>query len=412
MAGFLSWPWARRHPYPAYALLRRVDPVHRSSFGVWVLSGHAEVSACLRNAALGVEEAKIDMEWLMGRRLTRLLFGREMAHQASPSRELMRKLMLFLDPPDHNRLRSLVSKAFTPRAVAAMEPRIAAMLDDAVDRLASRGAMELMSELAYPLPARVICEMLGVPADDHPFIVGHAPTVARRLDPVISADVVRQADVAASQLTAYIEGLIDSRRRQPGDDLLSALMAAEEGGGTLSHDELVATVILLLVAGHETTANLIGNGLLALLRHPAALARLRADPELDRTAVDELVRFDGPIQMTQRVTVEPLEVAGATIPPGRMVILCVGAANRDPEVFPRPGALELTRSPNPHVGFGGGAHFCLGAPLARLEARLALRAVVERLPGLELIARPRWRPSFTIRGVTALHLAWDGASAR
>jgi cytochrome P450 len=409
LAGFLTWPRARNNPYPAYAALRRIDPVHASSFGAWVLAKHADVSACLRNAALGVDERNIDTAWLLSRPLTRLLFGKAMNRPSSSSTQLMERLMLFKDPPDHTRLRSLVSKAFTPRAVAAVESRTQSILDELLEQVTPNGSMELMSEIAYPLPARVICEMLGVPTDDYPFIVAQAPVVARRLDPIISDEVVRSCDRAATELMSYIEGLIESRRRHPGPDLLSALMAAEEDGGRLSHDELVATVILLLIAGHETTANLIGNGLLALLRHPDQVSRFRQDGDLDRSAVEELLRYDGPVQVTQRTTVEALAVGGATIPPGRMVILCIGAANRDPEVFARPGALDLGRSPNPHVAFSGGGHFCLGAPLARMEARLTLRALVDRLPGLELADRPRWRPGFTIRGVTALQLRWPGS---
>ena len=406
IAGFLSWPRLRGNPYPGYAALRRIDPVHASSFGVWILSRHEEVSACLRNPALSVDEHRIDTDWLLGRPITRLVFGRQLRRPPSAARELMERLMLFKDPPDHTRLRSLVSKAFTPRAVNAVESRVHEIVGELLERLAPRRAMELMSELAYPLPARVICEMLGVPAEDYPIIVGHAPVVARQLDPIIGDDVVDSIQAATKELTAYIEDLIDARRRQPGTDLLSGLMAAEDGGGTLSHDELVATVILLLIAGHETTANLIGNGLLALLRHPVSLQQLRGSPDLDRSAVEELLRFDGPVQMTQRTTVEPLEIAGQVIAPGRMVLLCLGAANHDPEVFARPGSLDLGRSPNPHVALSAGAHFCLGAPLARLEARIALRAILDRLPGLHLARRPSWRPGFTIRGVTALQLRW------
>jgi len=411
LAGFLSWPRARYNPYPAYAALRRIDPVHSSSFGVWVLSRHADVSACLRNPALSVNEGNIDTEFLLGRPLTRLVFGKAMQRPSWSSTQLMERLMLFKDPPDHTRLRSLVSKAFTPRAVAMVEPRARCILDELLDRLEPKRSVELMSELAYPLPARVICEMLGVPPDDVPFIVGQAPVLARRLDPMITDEVVLACDRAATEVMGYIEGLITARRRQPGPDLLSALMAAEEGGGKLSHDELVATVILLLIAGHETTANLIGNGLLALLRHPDAFSQFRHNTDLDRSAVEELLRYDGPIQVTQRTTVEPLTVGGATIPAGRMVIMCIGAANRDPEVFARPGTLDLRRSPNPHVAFSGGAHFCLGAPLARMEARLALRALVDRLPGLRLADRPQWRPGFTIRGMSALNLRWTSAHA-
>jgi cytochrome P450 len=230
--------------------------------------------------------------------------------------------------------------------------------------------------------------------------------VARRLDPVISDDIAASSDRSVIELTTYIESLIVARRRSPGDDLLSGLLAAEEGGSSLSHDELIATVILLLIAGHETTANLIGNGVVALLRNPDALRQFRADPDCDRTAIEELLRYDGPIQMTQRITLEPVTVGTEEIPAGRIVVLCIGAANHDPAVFAQPDALDVTRNPNPHLSFSTGSHFCLGASLARTEARLALRAMAGRLDAVEARPRPQWRPGFTIRGVAALPLHW------
>ena len=240
--------------------------------------------------------------------------------------------------------------------------------------LQRRGSMDVIAEIAYPLPARVICELLGIPSEDYPLIVGHAPALARRLDPIVTEEIARASDRAAVELTDYLEGLLRSRRRQPGDDLVSALLAAEEEGSSLSHDELLATIILLLIAGHETTANLTGNGLFALLRRPAALAAFRSDPTHDRAAVEELLRFDGPIQVTQRTTLEPVELGGHEIPPGRIVICVIGAANHDPTVFERPGTLMLRREPNPHLAFSSGAHFCLGCDAgARRGAHHAAR---------------------------------------
>ena len=406
LVGFVALPRARANPHPAYRALRKMDPVHRSPLGAWVFSRHRDVVDCLRNGTLSVDERSLDLEWLRSRRLTRMLFHPSSGEQKSASRELMERLMLFSDPPDHTRLRSLVSKAFTPRAVAAIEPRVRDILDELLEKLVSKGSMEIMSELAYPLPAKVICEMLGVPADEHPLIVAHAPIVARRLDPIMSPEVIAVCDRSTQELTVYIEDLIERRRKDPGDDLLSALMAAQDEGASLSHDELVATVILLLIAGHETTANLLGNALLALLRNPRALQQFREDANLDHSAIEEFLRFDGPIQLTQRITVEPLSVAGEMIPAGRMIILCLSAANRDPEVFERPNSLDLARNPNPHLAFSAGGHFCLGAALARLEARIALRTLVDRLDGMEVVGPVRWRSNFTIRGLQALQLRW------
>ncbi len=270
--------------------------------------------------------------------------------------------------------------------------------------------MDVIAEMAYPLPARVVCELLGIPGEDVPLIVGHAPALARRLDPIVTEEIARASDRAAVELTDYLEGLLRSRRRHPGDDLVSALLAAEEEGSSLSHDELLATIILLLIAGHETTANLTGNGLFALLRRPAALAAFRSDPAHDRAAVEELLRFDGPIQVTQRTTLEPVELGGREIPPGRIVICVIGAANHDPTVFERPGTLMLRREPNPHLAFSSGAHFCLGATLARAEARIMLRGLVDRLPGLELVGRPQWRPGLHDPRVAGLAGALAGVT--
>ena len=411
VVGFLASPQVRARPHRLYSTLRRLEPVHESPFGLWLLSRHADVSACLRNPGMSSIERKADEEWLMNRPAVKLLMRARPVQQGDGSSwALMERMLLFLDPPDHSRIRSLVSKAFTPRAVSAVEPRVAELVGEMLDRIAPRGSVELMSELAYPLPARVICEMLGVPAEGQEIIVRHAPAVAGRIDPspMRGADDMAAADRAAAELTQYLESLIDSRRRSPGSDLLSALLAAEEQGDRLTHDELLSTVILLLIAGHETTANLIGNGLLALMGQPEQSEALMADPAC---AVEELLRYDGPIQMTERITLEDVEVGGRVIPARRIIILLLAAANRDEAVFADAGRLDLTRHPNPHLAFSSGAHFCLGSPLARMEARLALPAILDRLgggtaAGLSLAGPAPRRNSFTIRGLSALPLSW------
>lgn len=320
----------------------------------------------------------------------------------------MRKLMLFRDPPDHTRLRSLVNKAFTPRSVSRLEDRIEEIVDRQLDGLAGSGQGEFMSSFAYPVPALVICELMGLPPGDHSLIARLAPALAARLDPspMRTPAVLAEADRAAAELSDYLAAVIARRREDPGEDLLSRLVTAEEDDNRLAHDELVSMVILLLIAGHETTANLLGNGLVALLDRPEQWNRFCRDQELDRTAVDELMRFDGPIQMTERIALDDVEVGAASIPKGSLVVLCLAAANRDPAVFDQPHSLDLARDPNPHLGFGGGAHFCIGAPLARLEARIALRAMARRLPKVKISAtKLDWRPSFTIRGLRELPLA-------
>ena len=246
-----------------------------------------------------------------------------------------------------------------------------------------------------------------MPSDDVPFVIRQAPPLAVGFDPspMRTAEALESAEAATRQLTDYLTALVAERRKEPGADLLSGLIAAEQEGDNLSHDELVATAMLLLIAGHETTANLIGNGLLALLRHPGELARFRAEPDLDRPAVEELLRYDGPVQMVERTSLEDVEVGGVTVPRGRVVVLCVGAANRDPAVFRDPKRLHLARDPNPHLAFSAGHHFCLGASLARVEARIALSELVRRFPNLRATDKARWRPSFTIRGLRELQLS-------
>lgn len=398
----------RRRPYPSYRLLRGLDPVHKSPLGIWVLSSHKAVAFALRDTRFGSDETKALNEPLAIDRVGRL-FGGGGAAQSGPTVELFRQLMLFRDPPDHTRLRRLVSKAFTPSRAEALVPRVQEIVEDLLEGPARRGRIELMSEFAYPLPARVICELLGVPESDAPFIVDHAPALATGLDPspMRSEEALRRADRATVALREYLIDLIAMRRRDGGDDLLSALIAAEDDGDRLSIDELVATILLLLIAGHETTANLIGNGLVALLGQPGQMADLVHDEDLDKTAIEELLRVDPPVQMAQRVTLEDVELEGKVIPAGRIVALVIGAANHDPGVFANPTKLDLARSPNPHLAFGGGAHFCIGAPLARVEARIAIPTLVRRFPGMHAVApKPLRRPSFTIRAFRNLDLEW------
>jgi pimeloyl-[acyl-carrier protein] synthase len=394
----------RTHPHGLFRALRIFDPVHHSPLGFWMLSEHDHVSAALRNPMLGSSEKEADLSLL---HLGPLMSLADV--EAGPFVDLSKRLILFMDPPDHTRIRALVSKAFTPKAVASLEDRIGVLVHRELDKLVGNGSMELLREFAYPVPALVICELLGAPSEDATLIAKHAPALAARLDPnpFRSSDVRSAADEATRQMASYLGGLIEARRADPGSDLLSVLIAAQEDDDRLTHDELVANLILLLIAGHETTANLLGNGVHALLRDPPQLAFLRDHPEHDRTAIDELLRFDGPIQITERIALEEIALGEARIPKGAIVILCIAAANRDPQSFIDPNHLDVTRSPNPHLAFGGGSHFCLGAPLARLEARIALRALLDRLPDLELAhSRQRWRKTLTIRGLQRLDLMW------
>src|SRR2546428_6436627 len=316
--------------------------------------------------------------------------------------------MLVRDPPDHTRLRSLVNKAFTPRVVEALRPHIQDIVDGLLKNVAGQGSMDLVEDFAYPIPVIVICEMLGVPVEDRERFKEWGLAIARGLDTILlppDSDVPQRSAAARHALGEYFRALIAERRASPRGDLLSALIAAEEAGDKLSEDELLATCILLLVAGHETTVNLIGNGTLALLRHPHELRRLRESPGLIASAVEELLRYDGPVQRTARIPSEDVTIGGRTIGKGEMVLPFIGAADRDPAQFPDPDRLDLARTDNRHIAFGWGMHFCLGAPLARVEGQIAIDALVRRLPKLELVTdEPEYRESLTLRGLKTLQV--------
>jgi cytochrome P450 len=310
--------------------------------------------------------------------------------------------MLRTDPPDHTRMRRLVSKAFTPRAVAALEPRIVKIVDELIDSVAGSGEMDVIHDIAYPVPVKVIAEMLGVPDRDRDRFKHWSDEIVRTLG-VSNLDDFRRSKRAGDELRAYLEGVAEERRRNPQEDLISGLLRAEEEGDKLSLAEVFATCSLLLIAGNETTTNLIGNGLLALLRHPEQLELLRERPELIDNAVEETLRFDPPVQLTARLVAEPFEFHGRRFQQGQEIVLLLAAANRDPEANPDPGHFDLSRPEIRHLSFGHGAHFCLGANLARLEARIALAALVERLPGLRLaVQKPRWRDNTILHGLESL----------
>jgi pimeloyl-[acyl-carrier protein] synthase len=377
-------------PYPTYHRLRDEDPVHHSPLDFWVLTRYEDVAAVLRDPRF-IKEPLVSM--------VAARFGVTVPPGVGLS-------MLDRDPPDHTRLRSLVSKAFTPRVVEGLRPRIQKMVDDLITRAEAVGTMDLIEEFAYPIPVNVICEMLGVPVEDHERFKGWSLDIARGLDSVWlppESEIPKRSGAARHAIGDYMRGLIAERRTAPRGDLLSALIAAEEAGDKLSEDELSATCILLLIAGHETTVNLIGNGTLALLRHPEELRRLRETPGLITSAVEELLRYDGPVQRTARITSTEVTIGGRTIPRGEMVMPFIGAADRDPAQFPDPDRLDLGRADNRHIAFGWGIHFCLGAPLARVEGQIAIDTLVRRLPRLALVGdEPEHRQSLTLRGLTAL----------
>jgi cytochrome P450 len=314
--------------------------------------------------------------------------------------------MVFRDPPAHTRLRSLVSRAFTSRVVEGMRPHIQGIVDRLLDRVHDARRMDVIADLAYPLPVTVICEMLGVPAGDRDVMRRWSADITKSLDALglpSDREIVRRGRAARHALGEYFRALLPERRRQPRADLLSLLIAAEEQGDKLTEDELLATCVLIFVAGHETTVNLIGNGLLALLQNPDELDKLRQNHALLPAAVEELLRYDSPVQRTARVTTSEVKIGDQTIPRHALVVAAIGAANRDPARFSDPDRLDITRRDKDHIAFGFGIHFCLGAPLARIEAQIALGTLLERMPRLQLATQaPQWRESSTLRGLNQL----------
>ena len=385
------------NPYPHYHRLRTLDPVHRSPLGFFVASRNADVSFVLRDKRFGKD--------FVGRMTRR--FGPQVLDE--PVYRSMRHWMLQMDPPDHTRLRGLVVKAFTARRVEDMRPRIQEIVDQTLDRVAPRGRMDLIADFALRLPVTVICDMLGIPEEDHEMIFSGARGGGRLLDPVpLSRAEIDQANNDNLATAAYFHSLFDLRRRQPGDDLTTQLVQAEEEGHKLSNEELTANVILLFGAGHETTVNLIGNGLLALHRNPDQLRLLKDSPTRIPNAIEELLRYDSSVQVTGRTALEDVSVGGVDVAKGESVLCLLGAANRDPAVYPDPDRLDITRPNIRPMSFGGGIHFCLGAQLARIEGEIAIATLLRRLPNLQLddAEHPDWRQTFVLRGLNRLPASW------
>jgi pimeloyl-[acyl-carrier protein] synthase len=385
-------PRMARNPYPAYAQLRTRDPVHWSVLAQsWVFSRYRDIEAILRDHTRFSNEPH-------HRQPPRPLESTG-AYPRGPS-------MLFSDPPDHARLRALVQQAFTPRAIEALAPRIRRIAADLLDHIADPTAFDLMDAFATPLPVLVVAELLGVPPADQARLAVWSQQRARILEPVLTGCEPQEALQAAHALDAYFLDLLDQRRVTPEDDLISALVATEAAGDRLTQDELLVMLRLLLVAGHETTTNLIGNGLLALLRHPEQLQLLRDNPSLMQSAVEELLRYDAPVQVDSRTALEAMAWDGRQIQPGQEIVLLLGAANHDPEVFDHPEQLDITRHKASHLAFGRGIHHCLGAPLARLEVCVALELVLERFAEIRLrMEDPPFKETVVLRGLKVLPVA-------
>jgi cytochrome P450 len=388
-----------RDPYPHYERLRTTDPMHVTAFGAFVASRHAEASLVLRDRRFGKDYVERTMRRYGPKIMEEPVF-RSMSHW-----------MLQQDPPDHTRLRGLVVKAFTARRVEDMRPRIQQVVDQTLDRIAGQGHMDLIEDFAFRLPVTIICDMLGIPEEHREVFYTSSRDGGRLLDPVpLSPAEIEQGNAGNLTAQLYFQQLFELRRKNPGDDLTTQLVQAEEDGSKLSNEELTANIILLFGAGHETTVNLIGNGLLALHRNPDQLALLKANPELITNAVEEFLRYDSSVQMSGRVALEDIDdLGGKRIPKGESVLCLLGSANRDPAVYSdRPDRLDITRPKIRPLSFGGGIHLCLGAQLARIEAEVAIATLLRRLPELRIDnpENPEWRPTFVLRGLKSLPASW------
>lgn len=398
-------PVLREDPYPIYARLRDENHAHPllPLPKTVVISQYADCLAVFRHPAASNDETKGDMWQAM------------MEAQGGPTEEqermLRRRPFLALDAPDHSRLRGLVQQAFTPRRIELLRTRVEALVAQAIDRVLPTGGMDVIADIAYPLPVTIISELLGVPVEDHEIFASWSHDLARSLDPdfILPPEVVERARVAGEEFEQYFSDLIERRRSHPGEDLISALIVAEEAGDRLTKDELLATLVLLLIAGHETTVNLIANGMLALLRHPGELAALRADPGLARPAVEEALRYDPPVQIDVRTPLDDIPLpSGSVAPAGGLAFLLLGSANRDPRQFADPDRFDIRRDNNHHLSFGFGAHHCLGAPLARLEAQVALRELAGRLEGVTLaVGEPQYKDNLILRGLVGLPVTFQ-----
>ncbi|MGW0189668.1 cytochrome P450 [Streptomyces sp. NPDC003362] len=398
MSAFDPWdPAFLADPYPAYAELRARGRVHYyAPTNQWLVPRHADVSALLRDRRLGRTYQH---------RFTHEDFGRTPPPpEHEPFHTLNDHGMLDLEPPDHTRIRRLVSKAFTPRTVERLKPYVERLAGELVDGLVRRGGGDLLADIAEPLPVAVIAEMLGVPESDRAPLRPWSADICGMYELNPSQEAAERAVRASVEFSGYLRELIAARRKEPGDDLISGLIAAHDEGDRLTEQEMISTCVLLLNAGHEATVNATVGGWWTLFRHPDQLAALRADHSLIPSAIEELMRYDTPLQLFERWVLDEIEIDGTTIPRGAELALLFGSANHDPAVFTDPGRLDLARADNPHISFSAGIHYCIGAPLARLELAASMRALLERAPTMTLAAEPRRKPNFVIRGLEGLQV--------
>ena len=396
-------PGFAENPYEEYRIQRETEPIQQTPFGPWIVFSHAESVQLLRDVTLSVDVRKA-MEILGEDPRDRAKMRAELFPDKAPREDTS---ILNIDPPDHTRLRKLVSSVFTPRRVADLAPMIERIVDEHLDAVADRGEMDLIADLAFPLPFAVISEMLGMPDGDSAQLREWSHTLVKILDFTIGPEELMAAVIAGENLREHIANVIEWKRSNLGDDLLSALILAEDNGDVLSDVELIDQVNVLFIAGHETTVNLIGNGTWALLQNRDQLELLRDDPTVEATAIDELLRYDSPVQISRRITLEPIQVGGHDVAAGTFVLTSLGSANRDPAVFgPTADQLDLRRADAArHLAFGSGTHHCLGASLARMEGTIAITRLIRRFPELQAMSAPAWNGRLVLRGMDSLQLS-------
>jgi cytochrome P450 len=393
-------PDFQANPYPFYDTIRAEAPITYWEQGsMWLFTRYDDITTLLRDKRLGRT-----MDHIINREERNVP---PILEAEAPFYKLSQHSMFDKEPPDHTRLRSLVHKVFTPRRVENLRGRIQLIADDLLDKVVEQGHMDILEDFAVPLPVTVIAELLGVPETDRHLLRPWSRDIVAMFELGHTDEQSRRAVQAAVEFSDYLRALAHERRRNPGEDLISALALVEESGDQLTEDELISTCVLLLNAGHEATVNVIGNGMLALLKHPDQMTALLQNPALINSTVEEMLRYDTPLQLFRRWILEDLDYKGFSFKQGTEVALMFGAANRDPARFPQPHTFDITRSDNQHVSFGNGIHFCLGAPLARLELQIALGTLLRRLPNMRLSDEPQFRPAYVIRGLQALNVTFN-----
>ncbi len=391
-------PEFRKNPYPIYHYLRSIEPIHQSFPGMWVLTRYADAKAVLRDPRFCVEKRQKNIQHksnsLEQRNFDRLV-------------QAIDKWLIFLDPPDHTRLRGLVSKAFSAATVKSLRSQIQQITDELIGKVRHQGFMDVIADYACPLPCNVIAAILGIPVEDWSKLYHWSDELSRILDPLRSVEDYEQMNKVALEFADYLKILIAQRQKSPQHDLLSTLIAVKDQGNKLTEEEIISVCMLLFFTGEETTVYFITNGMLALLRHPEQMQQLKAEPMLIHNALEEILRYESPVQFTSRVATEDVNLAGVTIRSGEKVLIALGAVNRDPAQFTDPDRFDITRANNSHLAFADGIHHCLGASLTRIEAEIAINTLVQQLPDLKLSQdKLEWRNKVALRGLKALSLTW------